>query len=106
MRDATMPLAHVSSGDAQSGDGTAAQCGGCVDGLSRIHTGESPAGSRTEVPWALSHDDNVRVQRESGCKKARMQGHCLQVTAERLTDGHRPREESTRPQISDRSREG
>ena len=53
-------------------------------------------------PWL---DDELGIERESSGEKTGVQAHCLQVAAERLADGHRPREQAAGPQLRHRAGE-
>ena len=105
MGHSAMPLTGVGSGDSQGADWTAAQDGGSVDGLAGIDPRESPAGAGAEVSRPLAHDDEFGAERESSGEKTGVQGHCLQVAAEGLSDGHRSRKQAAGPQLRHRAGE-
>ena len=90
MRDALVPLALVGERDPQARDGAAAE--GCrrVDRLARRDAGVPPAGAGAQVPGSLGDDRHVGSQHVPGGEQAGVDGHRLQVAAERLPRRHRP----------------
>ena len=105
MGHSAMPLTGVGSGDSQGADWTAAKDGCSVDGLAGIDPRESPAGAGAEVSRPLAHDDQFCAERESSGEKTGVQGHCLQVAAECLSDGHSSRKQAAGPQLRHRAGE-
>ena len=103
MGHSAMALTGVGSGDSQGADWTAAKDGCSVDGLAGIDPRESPAGAGAEVSRPLAHDDQFCAERESSGEKTGVQGHCLQVAAEGLSDGHRSRKQAAGPQLRHRA---
>ena len=105
MGHSAMPLTGVGSRDSQGADWTATKDGCSVDGLAGIDPRESPAGAGAEISRPLAHDDELGAERESSGEKTGVQAHCLQVAAERLSDGHRPRKQAAGPQLRHRAGE-
>ncbi|MDX6287244.1 MAG: hypothetical protein QOG53_2729 [Frankiales bacterium] len=96
-----MTLARIHGADPESSNGTTAEHGSRVDRVASGGPGEAPPSTGAEVPRSLDHHRDISLQGVHGGEQAGVHGHRLEITAVRLTDGHRADDPARQAQARD-----